>query len=85
MVHATAGIDGYDIQEKRRVIVKLHEGKNREIRELFRSVNVRVTRLRRFRIGIVTLRALSQGAYRDLTSTEIQWFLKRGKKHDSRH
>ncbi len=49
----------------------LIEGRNRHIRRLLAAIGVRVTRLRRIRVGPVTLGTLAVGAYRPLTAREI--------------
>ncbi len=77
-------VDGYSLESPFRVRLRLHEGKNREVRHLFRSIGCRVRRLRRTRIGVVGIGALKPGAYRFLTRAEIRWFLDRAAPHDAR-
>jgi 23S rRNA pseudouridine2605 synthase len=55
--------------------ITLVEGKNREIRNVFASRNVRLKRVHRVRIGPVTLRGIPLGHFRRLTSREVDWFL----------
>ncbi|ODS55109.1 MAG: hypothetical protein ABS36_10185 [Acidobacteria bacterium SCN 69-37] len=50
----------------------LREGRNRQVREMCRSIAHPVERLRRTRIGGVTDRHLRPGAIRDLTPAEIK-------------
>ncbi len=50
----------------------LGEGKNRHIRRMFEALSVRVLRLRRVRMGWLTLGALKPGAFRRLSAAEIQ-------------
>ena len=60
------------------VLLTLIEGKNREIRNLFKAGGIDIKRLVRERIGPVTLKGLSSGSYRLLTEDEVSWFFKRG-------
>jgi len=54
------------------LIVELTEGKNREIRRLFKTIGHEVTRLRRITIGGLTLGALPLGAWRRLSGDELR-------------
>lgn len=72
-------IDSYTLLGNHRVMLRLHEGKKREIRELFRSAGCRVGRLKRVRIGIVSI-DVPVGAFRELTGTEVEWFMRQGEK-----
>lgn len=51
--------------------VELTEGKNRELRRLFKSLGHEVTRLKRISFGPLTLDGLEPGRFRLLTSEEI--------------
>jgi 23S rRNA pseudouridine2605 synthase len=53
----------------------LTEGKNREVRRLFASVGLNVSRLQRMRIGPIKLGELPVGKWRTLTETEINSLL----------
>ena len=59
--------------------ITLVEGKNREIRNVFASRNIRLKRVHRLRVGPVTLRGIPLGHFRRLSAREIDWFLSRGK------
>ena len=52
--------------------VELIEGRQNQIRRMFRSLGVLVEKLKRVKIGPVTLGQLEPGAYRLLTATELQ-------------
>lgn len=64
-------------QEQGRVVLEmiLHEGKNREIRRMCEAVGLEVARLKRTQIGGVKMGMLKQGAWRDLTETEVKKLL----------
>ncbi|HEV2073532.1 MAG TPA: pseudouridine synthase [Thermomicrobiales bacterium] len=55
------------------VIVKivLHEGKYHVVRQIMDAVNIEVVKLRRVRIGPLTLTGIPPGAWRDLTPGEL--------------
>ncbi|MBD5408000.1 MAG: rRNA pseudouridine synthase [Treponema sp.] len=59
----------------RKMKVILLEGKNREIRTVFASQNVRIRRLTRVRIGNVKMENLQSGKFRDLTIREVSGLL----------
>ena len=69
-------IDSFELKNPHRALLRLHEGKNRELRELFRSAGYRIRKLHRIRIGNVRLGDLSSGEHRELSEREINWFLK---------
>ena len=54
------------------VELELAEGKNREVRRLFESQNLTVTRLVRTQIGKIKLGELKPGKWRTLSNTEIK-------------
>lgn len=60
------------------ILLTLVEGKNREIRTLFNAQGIDIKRLIRERIGPVTLKGLSPGSHRILSSEEVDVFLGRG-------
>lgn len=62
----------------RRLRVVLIEGKNREIRKVLESFDVRVKNLIRTRIGPVTLGDLKYGEFRELSPDEIAGLSKAG-------
>ena len=57
------------------VEMELAEGKNREIRRLFETEGLTVTRLERTRIGRIRLGELPSGKWRTLTEPEIKSLL----------
>ena len=59
------------------VELELTEGKNREVRRLFATQKMKVTRLIRVRIGNVKLGELPAGKWRTLTKTEIKTLLRK--------
>src|SRR6056297_103627 len=62
------------------VFLTLIEGKNREIRTLFKAWKIDIKRLIRVRIGPTTIEGLNPGEHRLLTTDEVDWFIKRGEK-----
>lgn len=59
-----------------RMKIVLIEGKNREIRKVFKSKNVGIKSLMRVRIGNIGVGKLQFGQFRDLTLSEVQALLK---------
>ena len=55
---------------KYRVII--HEGKKRQVRLMFKAVGHKVLRLKRIRVGSLSLGSLPQGQYRYLTPAEVE-------------
>ena len=59
----------------KKVILTLAEGKNREIRRLFDSIDIKVVQLRRIAIGFLELGSLAPGQCRELTQEELKRIL----------
>ncbi len=53
------------------VEMKIHEGRNRQIRRMCETVGATLTALQRVRFGPIALSGLKEGTYRDLTKKEI--------------
>lgn len=62
------------LSDRSLVQVRLHGGKNREIRRLLESFGLGVVRLVRTQIGSVQLGGLAAGKWRDLESKEVDSF-----------
>lgn len=58
------------------VTVSLHEGKKREVKELFKASGCRVLELERFAFGNITCRGLKTGEIRRLTEEEVCYLYK---------
>jgi 23S rRNA pseudouridine2605 synthase len=54
--------------------VRLHEGRNNQIRLMFKHLGRLVEKLRRVRIGFLELGPLKPGAFRYLTPAEVERF-----------
>lgn len=54
----------------------IHEGRNRIIRRMFAKLGYKVKQLKRIKIGIVSLGNLKRGAFRELTQSEVRFFMK---------
>ena len=54
-----------------RALIELREGKNREVRRLFRAIDRPVTDLKRIRLGGLELGVLEPGHWRDVSRAEV--------------
>jgi 23S rRNA pseudouridine2605 synthase len=72
----------YRLRGPHSAIITLTEGKNREIRNVFASRNIRLKRVHRVRIGPITLRGIPAGHFRRLTEREVRWFLEHAGSRD---
>ena len=52
--------------------ITIHEGKNHQIKKMFEAVNHKVIKLKREKIGFLTLDGLKTGEYRQLTIKEVK-------------
>lgn len=59
------------------VDITIHEGKNRQVRKMFRAVGNPVKQLQRIAIGDIRLGRLAEGHYRRLTREEIEYLKRR--------
>jgi len=55
------------------VEVKIHEGRNRQVRKMLEAIGFPVITLKRIKIGKLTLRDLKEGSYRHLTADEVKY------------
>ena len=53
--------------------ITIHEGKNRQVRKMFKAVGCPVQELTRIAIGDIQLARLKEGTYRKLTRQEIEY------------
>lgn len=53
--------------------VQIHEGKNRQVRKMFKTINHPVMRLKRVAVGKLILKDLEVGKYRHLTVDEVSY------------
>ncbi|MDP1572006.1 MAG: pseudouridine synthase [Vicinamibacterales bacterium] len=58
-------------RETSRLLITLHEGRNRQVRNMCAAVGHPVQKLRRIKMGPLTLGDLPVGAWRDLTPAEV--------------
>lgn len=56
-----------------RVLIKIHEGKNRQIRRMCRAINHPVIKLKRTAVGNIKLGSLKEGNWRYLSLEEINY------------
>jgi 23S rRNA pseudouridine2605 synthase len=64
----------YTLRSEHSAMITLTEGRNRELRNVFTSRNIRLKRVHRMRIGPITLRGIAPGHFRRLTEREVKWF-----------
>ena len=57
------------------VDITIHEGKNRQVRKMFKAVGNNVQELERIAIGNIRLGRLSVGHYRKLTKEEVEYLM----------
>ena len=74
-------IADYRIPYERRARITLIEGKNRELRRLYQSKGIHITRIHRIRIGPVELGPLQPGEHRSLKSNEISALVSLSKRY----
>jgi len=53
--------------------IKIHEGRNRQVRKMCRAINHPVMRLRRVAMGKITLKDTEVGKYRHLSEEEVEY------------
>ena len=58
------------------VEITIHEGKKRQVRRMFASIDHPVKHLARIKLGILDLKGVKEGTYRKLTREEIDFFKK---------
>ena len=64
----------YDEQRDSSLLeIKIHEGKNRQVRKMCKAINHPVLRLRRSAMGKIKIGDCEIGKYRDLTEDEIKY------------
>jgi 23S rRNA pseudouridine2605 synthase len=68
----------FELRSPHSALITLVEGKNRELRNVFAARRIRVKRVHRIRVGVVTLRGLQPGRFRHLTEREVKWFYEHG-------
>jgi len=64
-----------DSHPKSLVEISIFEGKNRQVRKMFESLNFTVIKLKRISLGEIELKDLPVGSMRNLTKTEIDYLL----------
>ena len=62
------------------VEIEIHEGKNRQVRKMFKAVGCPVQELESIAIGDIKLGRLSPGHYRKLTQREVDYLWGKGEK-----
>ena len=62
----------WENEGKAKLLVTIHEGRNRQVRRMCQMAGMEVTRLRRIAEGSVKLGDLKLGAWRELTGEELK-------------
>lgn len=71
---APAEIDIISFDGKNSILdIKIHEGRNRQVRKMCKAINTPVIKLKRIAIGDIKLDDLAVGKYRHLTDKEIEY------------
>jgi 23S rRNA pseudouridine2605 synthase len=70
VVHAGTTVKGHKPTTK--LTITIHEGRNRQIRNMCSAVGLPVRELRRIRMGPIGLGRLKPGQWRDLTADEVR-------------
>lgn len=66
-------LDSYDKSAKRSIVeITIHEGRNRQVRRMFKALGYEVKSLKRIAFAGLTLRGLKRGEYRELTEAEMR-------------
>lgn len=68
----TSKAEIYFFENKNRLKVKIHEGRNRQVRRMFAHINHPVINLKRISLGSICLGDLKVGSWRELTVKEIE-------------
>ncbi len=72
-----AQVELINCEEKRSVmLITIYQGINRQIRKMCENTNLTVKRLKRVKIGNLSLKMLKPGEYRNLTEKEIRALMK---------
>lgn len=66
------------------LVVVLHQGRNREIRRMLGALGIEVIALRRIRLGSLHLGELGVGAFRELTTAEVDALYRNGKQAEGK-
>jgi 23S rRNA pseudouridine2605 synthase len=69
----------YERHSDHSALITLREGKNRELRNVFTSRNIRLKKVHRIKIGAVSLKGIALGRFRKLTQREVRWFFDHGR------
>lgn len=70
----TCDVEVHEIREDRTILlITIYEGKNRQIRRMCEAVGLEVLRLKREKIGKLSIGGLNSGKYRKLTDKEVNY------------
>ena len=66
-------INSFEVKNISKLEIKIHEGKNRQVRKMCKAINHPVLRLKRVAMGKITLNECKIGEYRYLTKEEVNY------------
>ena len=71
---SSADVEVHEIKDDRTILlITIYEGKNRQIRRMCEAIGAEIVRLKRERIGKLSIGTLNAGQYRKLTEKEINY------------
>ncbi len=69
-----ADVDVHEVREDKTILlITIYEGKNRQIRRMCEAVGLEIIRLKREKIGKLSIGTLNAGQYRKLTEKEVTY------------
>lgn len=67
------GVEVLPKEKRRKLVISLHEGKNREVRRIFEALEYEITQLERLAFAGITAAGLKRGEWRKLNRQEVEY------------